>query len=495
MNPFSELNIDRLRDRARCWIKDVHGDLGISIGRTTLYKYRANIPMQTRLAQRFREDDGPYISPLKYAVVFTLNCPGEAQEPAEEYSTCRHATYSSFIARYTSHMAATHVDMPAFAVNGIRDAYKADIPANFTDEWMFLPYCSGSGCEGIFLPASVRTDEPSVLLFDEDKSFSLLIKNSEQEGSGGNEVNTKLIPSHNPSALFPELNLNKLRTMSENWVTQFQKQDGFFNQIILCRYSANRFYEYQAPKYAVVLDVRHYEKPDYIDGPRHLELFVSELANSPYCSLACLTNYAAWAKKDPKGSRSQLKKHFPWNYLFFNEEDQRNEVDYQKKFIEQSGFQSSSDFVSAGIPYYFEEDYFTDVYVDRAPDNWRHQWLFIPLFKGCELPNQIQIKDIAVIYPNDGSRDDGKKLKGKGPDPKLFEKYVHLACEFMSKKKERTGQAPLRSELEDHLQALLQKNNEALGDRAVLPDAVFRKIWKAIPIKRDIGEKTRSTRK
>jgi hypothetical protein len=223
--------------------------------------------------------------------------------------------------------------------------------------------------------------------------------------------------------LFPELNIKKIREIGKRWATQFQNQGGFFTQIILCRYSANRFYEYQAPKYAVVLDVRHYEKPDYIDGPRHLELFVSELVNSPYCSLARLTNYAAWAKNDPKGSRTQLKKHFPWNYLFFNEEDQRNEVDYQKKFIGQTGFETPSDFVSAGIPYYFEEDYFTDVYVDRAPDNWRHQWLFIPLFKGCELPNQIQVTDVAIIYPNDSTIeliDEDQTPETLARDPQLW---------------------------------------------------------------------------
>jgi hypothetical protein len=401
MNSFPEINIDRLRDRARNWIKDFHRDLGIGIERITLYRYRASIPMVAFLGLNL--GDGEADSQLKYAVILTITCPGEAPE-SNEHAMCPHSSIESFVSRYTSHEAG----IPTFALDSIKEAYKADAPANYLEQWTFLPDCVGPGCKGTALPTEVKTDESSVLLFDEDKSFSLLIKSCENESTGENEASLELPTSQNPNTLFPELNIKKIREIGERCATQFQKQGGFFNQIILCRYSANRFYEYQAPKYAVVLDVRHYEKPDYIDGPRHLELFVGELANSPYCSLACLTNYAAWAKNDPKGSRTQLKKHFPWNYLFFNEEYQREEVDYQKKFIGQTGFETPSDFVSAGIPYYFEEDYFTDVYVDRAPDNWRHQWLFIPFFKGCELPNQIQVTDVAIIYPNGNWNENGE---------------------------------------------------------------------------------------
>lgn len=101
------------------------------------------------------------------------------------------------------------------------------------------------------------------------------------------------------------------------------------------------------------------------------------------------------------------------------------------------------------------------------------------------------------LIPRETDSQDQVQKKQKGPNPKLFDKYVSLAEEFMSKGKERTGQAPLKTELEDHLQALLQKNKEVLGDRALLPDAIFRKIWRAIPneLKRDIGERTRPTRK
>jgi hypothetical protein len=116
-------------------------------------------------------------------------------------------------------------------------------------------------------------------------------------------------------------------------------------------------------------------------------------------------------------------------------------------------------------------------------EKWFTETLKLP-FPGCLIPRETETQDQVP-------------KKQKKPNQKLFEKYTRLAKEFMSKERERTGQAPLRSELEDRLQALLQENNEVLGDRAVLPDAIFRKLWKAIPkeIKRDIGEKTRPTRK
>lgn len=85
----------------------------------------------------------------------------------------------------------------------------------------------------------------------------------------------------------------------------------------------------------------------------------------------------------------------------------------------------------------------------------------------------------------------------KKQKPNLFDKYVRLANEFMAQKKERTGQAPLKDELVTHMEDVLRKNNEALGPKAALPDAAFRKVWKTIPseLKRGIGEKTRPLRK
>ena len=83
----------------------------------------------------------------------------------------------------------------------------------------------------------------------------------------------------------------------------------------------------------------------------------------------------------------------------------------------------------------------------------------------------------------------------KDQKQKLFDKYVRLANEFMAQKKEQTGQAPSKDEFRDHLENLLKKNDEALGPRAKLPEDVFRRIWGQISTKRDIGEKTRHTRK
>lgn len=100
------------------------------------------------------------------------------------------------------------------------------------------------------------------------------------------------------------------------------------------------------------------------------------------------------------------------------------------------------------------------------------------------------------LTPKEAYKNQGKK-KHKGPDPKLFDKYVSLAKEFVNREKIRTGQAPSEPELEDHLQALLKKNGETLSIRtkSVLPDAVFKKIWYKIPNRRGVGEKTRPTRK
>jgi hypothetical protein len=130
---------------------------------------------------------------------------------------------------------------------------------------------------------------------------------------------------------------------------------------------------------------------------------------------------------------------------------------------------------------------FPAVYNVPPGEDFYREWSLVPLYRGMEAPLQVRVDEGEIILY------DEKKQKGKGQDREVFDKYVRLANEFMSKRINETGQAPLKSELEDRLQALLRKNNEALGKRAALPDATFRQIWKTIPkgYKRDIGEKTR----
>jgi hypothetical protein len=108
-----------------------------------------------------------------------------------------------------------------------------------------------------------------------------------------------------------------------------------------------------------------------------------------------------------------------------------------------------------------------------------------------EAPLQVRVDEGEIILFGE------KNQKSKERDPEIFDRYASLASDFMSKEKERTGQAPLKHKLVTYLEGALKKNNEALGPKVALPDTVFRKIWKTIPseLKRGIGEKTRPSRK
>jgi hypothetical protein len=134
---------------------------------------------------------------------------------------------------------------------------------------------------------------------------------------------------------------------------------------------------------------------------------------------------------------------------------------------------------------------FPAVYNVPPGEDFYREWSLVPLYRGMEAPLQVRVDEGEIILFGE------KNQKSKERDPEIFDRYASLASDFMSKEKERTGQAPLKHKLVTYLEGALKKNNEALGPKVALPDTVFRKIWKTIPseLKRGIGEKTRPSRK
>ncbi len=70
---------------------------------------------------------------------------------------------------------------------------------------------------------------------------------------------------------------------------------------------------------------------------------------------------------------------------------------------------------------------------------------------------------------------------------------VKMIIEYCKQYETKNGQLPKRTEVANWLEQQLKKENNKLGPRSTLPDAIFRKIWGRIPqkYKRPQGEKTR----
>lgn len=199
---------------------------------------------------------------------------------------------------------------------------------------------------------------------------------------------------------FPELNLSKLKTIAERWVQRFQKKGGWFNQIVLYRYAVPGYQESTSLRWAVVFDITHFELPDEETQQELIKKCVEGFFLDPYYYFIGRTGYGRWQED----RQSEPKK------------DHGEELGpislHGKRFLEQSGFATPPMFVSKEMdfPQNLLESDFTDVYVDGAPENWQNQWLFVPLFKDCPFPDQIQTNESIILY---------KKLPAKRGERKI----------------------------------------------------------------------------
>ncbi|MDY0222537.1 MAG: hypothetical protein RBR67_15505 [Desulfobacterium sp.] len=186
---------------------------------------------------------------------------------------------------------------------------------------------------------------------------------------------------------FTELDLEKLKVIIKRWVKQMKLQDGWFEEVILYRYAAPHFRERTSLQYAVVFDVTHVEQPWGETLQDLMAKYIEGIFLDPYISFLSKTNY------------------FKWLSLFTPNIPPEDESDdplfiHSRRFAEQSGMGMPPPFVDNEVdfPPYFKEKDFIHVYRGCPPDNWTKQWLFVPLFKDCLLPDQIQTDESIVLY-------------------------------------------------------------------------------------------------
>jgi hypothetical protein len=165
MDQFPGLNTDMLMKAAGKWARHIQNEYAVKISGITLYGFQSSFASDQNLSEKPQNEDGTeHISSLKYAIVFFIDCPGEAQNSGEWFA-CPHQHISSFISGHQSHIKPGFMGIPDFAMTGIQAAYSGEVPDNYKDEWVILPACTGPGCNGIEIPEGVRKDEPNLILY------------------------------------------------------------------------------------------------------------------------------------------------------------------------------------------------------------------------------------------------------------------------------------------------------------------------------------------
>ncbi len=186
---------------------------------------------------------------------------------------------------------------------------------------------------------------------------------------------------------FSELDLEKLKVITKRWVKQMRLQDGWFEEVTLHRYAAPHFRERTSLQYAVVFDVTHVEQPCGETLQALLAKYIEGSFVDPYVTFLSKTNYLKWLSLFTPKTAPEDKSDDPLAI-------------HARRFAEQSGMGTPPPFVDNEVdfPPSFNEKDFIYVYRGCPPDNWTKQWLFIPLFKDCLLPDQIQKDESTVLY-------------------------------------------------------------------------------------------------
>ncbi|HWS00051.1 MAG TPA: hypothetical protein VN249_05505, partial [Prolixibacteraceae bacterium] len=175
---------------------------------------------------------------------------------------------------------------------------------------------------------------------------------------------------------FTSINPNKFKEIANRWAAQFERRGGHFNSITLYQYESSALVEDPTLRWAIVFDITHWKMQEMTPQ----EVIVEGMLD-PYLFLVISSNYPAWVS-----ARRMIV-----------EEDTDTT---QKEFLKQSGFSSQPPYVAdkVNFPEYFLTNDFQDVYTVDAPENWRHQWLFIPWFAGCDLPVQVAVNEGLTLY-------------------------------------------------------------------------------------------------
>lgn len=131
---------------------------------------------------------------------------------------------------------------------------------------------------------------------------------------------------------------------------------------------------------------------------------------------------------------------------------------------------------------------FSDAYLRPPSEDFWREWDLIPLCRGDELPLSVRTSEGRIVLYGSPSRENSDR------EPSLLERYINAAKIYLTSGKDRTGQAPTMADVYTFLEKELKTNGESLATRgsALLPDRVFRRIWREIPddLKRKLGEKT-----
>jgi len=107
------------------------------------------------------------------------------------------------------------------------------------------------------------------------------------------------------------------------------------------------------------------------------------------------------------------------------------------------------------------------------------------------IPDELQFneqKDGKIVWSEDVQGNTNENTVGGN-----FEYWAKDSIDFCQDELKKNGQLPRKEDVLTHIENQLKKKDEKLGKYALLPDAVFQKIWNKIPskYKRKLGEKTK----
>lgn len=332
---YPELNLGKVKHSARTW--------------KTLYPCIQNIALY--LKTRTDEEDH-----IKYVIVVTVPEYPSLKLPDDENSWSEEELQAYKLRKYYNWKDESclhiHQDIKTF----YRDSDKAE---RFDWMWFNITPEEAEDLDGF----NGGGEDPFIDL----ESRLVLYETAEKAGYKGNQHSQSYDRNHIESDRrvvqgtqtdFPELNLLKLTRIAERWAERLRTRGVFLLQISLCRYAADPIYERTGFKYVIVYNMLHYEFPDFVTAlERGMDidaLLANYFIQDPYLFLIVNTNYPQWIKERLSSNPYPGEVTFP---LFFRESD------------------------------------FTEVYSQGPRDNWEHQWLILPLFNGCDLPEQIALNE------------------------------------------------------------------------------------------------------
>jgi hypothetical protein len=420
---FQNLDTVKLKTAAGQWANDIKKDAEVTISKITLYHYRANIFLLQRFAEK--KSDNQHITPLRYAMIFEILCPGQAATKIMSSKNfplyCPHIAINDFVFRFTSHMVAARVDLPAFAVDDIKEAYKTKIPENYSAEWVFLPHCTAPGGGGIKLSASLRTDEPAVVLYEKAR---LAIPGQK------NRTTEQLKPCS-----FYTLDIPFLRSIADRWANDYQEEGVLIDRITL--------------------------------HPMGIPPSLKQLLNNP-----CREQKHAVVFHCPECTSDDVLIHD-------TAADILDKISGDGFSPYHALFSATQELVSGSVLFY---ESFENVYLKQPSEDWQKEWRFVLLYSeaivGCDI-----WQDTGIELYKAGSVSQAKE-NHQTANP-ITDTITKRLPEVDSEKNGRNGQddGDQGTSIDDNMAISLsnKKRKEFLGDPTVLFDsrneALEKNLW------------------